>query len=49
LTRQRGRFENEFVDIFPAGPGTPEQLADFLKAERARWSKLVKDINLQPE
>jgi len=31
------------------GPGTPEQLADFLKAERARWSKLVKDINLQPE
>jgi len=31
------------------GPGTPEQLAQFLKDERARWAKLVKDINLQPE
>ena len=31
------------------GPGTPEQLAQFLKDERVRWSKLVKDIKLQPE
>jgi len=31
------------------GPGTPEQLAQFLKDERVRWAKLVKDINLQPE
>jgi len=31
------------------GPGTPEQLAQFLKDERVRWTKLVKDINLQPE
>jgi tripartite-type tricarboxylate transporter receptor subunit TctC len=31
------------------GPGTPEQLAQFLKEERVRWAKLVKDINLQPE
>ncbi|HKW37705.1 MAG TPA: tripartite tricarboxylate transporter substrate binding protein, partial [Burkholderiales bacterium] len=30
------------------GPGTPEQLAQFLKDERTRWAKLVKDINLQP-
>src|SRR5882672_8493952 len=31
------------------GPGTPEQLAQFLRDERVRWAKLVKDINLQPE
>jgi tripartite-type tricarboxylate transporter receptor subunit TctC len=31
------------------GPGSPEQLAQFLKDERVRWGKLVKDINLQPE
>jgi tripartite-type tricarboxylate transporter receptor subunit TctC len=31
------------------GPGSPEQLAQFLRDERVRWAKLVKDINLQPE
>ncbi|HZE10167.1 MAG TPA: tripartite tricarboxylate transporter substrate binding protein [Burkholderiales bacterium] len=31
------------------GPASPEQLAQFLKDERVRWAKLVKDINLQPE
>jgi len=31
------------------GPGTPQGLAQFLKDERARWAKLVKDIGLQPE
>ena len=31
------------------GAGTPESLADFLRAERDRWAKLVKDIGLQPE
>ena len=31
------------------GAGTPEQLADFLRAERERWGKLVKEIGLQPE
>jgi tripartite-type tricarboxylate transporter receptor subunit TctC len=31
------------------GPGTPQDLAQFLKDERARWAKLVKDIGLQPE
>jgi tripartite-type tricarboxylate transporter receptor subunit TctC len=31
------------------GAGTPESLNEFLKAERERWSKLVKDIGLQPE
>jgi tripartite-type tricarboxylate transporter receptor subunit TctC len=31
------------------GAGTPESLNDFLRAERERWSKLVKEIGLQPE
>jgi tripartite-type tricarboxylate transporter receptor subunit TctC len=31
------------------GAGTPESLAEFLRAERERWGKLVKDIGLQPE
>jgi tripartite-type tricarboxylate transporter receptor subunit TctC len=31
------------------GAGTPEALADFLRAERERWGKLVKEIGLQPE
>src|SRR5438552_5107567 len=31
------------------GPGTPEDLGRFLKDERARWAKLVRDIGLQPE
>ena len=31
------------------GAGTPETLNEFLRAERERWSKLVKDIGLQPE
>jgi tripartite-type tricarboxylate transporter receptor subunit TctC len=29
--------------------GTPQQLNDFLAAERARWGKLIKEIGLQPE
>jgi len=31
------------------GAGTTEQLSEFLKAERERWAKLVKEIGLQPE
>jgi tripartite-type tricarboxylate transporter receptor subunit TctC len=31
------------------GAGTPESLGDFLRAERERWGKLVKEIGLQPE
>jgi tripartite-type tricarboxylate transporter receptor subunit TctC len=31
------------------GAGTTESLNDFLRAERERWSKLVKEIGLQPE
>ncbi len=31
------------------GAGTPESLGDFLRAERERWAKLVKEIGLQPE
>lgn len=31
------------------GAGTPESLNEFLRAERDRWARLVKDIGLQPE
>ena len=31
------------------GAGTTDSLNDFLRAERERWAKLVKDIGLQPE
>jgi tripartite-type tricarboxylate transporter receptor subunit TctC len=31
------------------GAGTPESLAQFLKDEDARWARLVKAINFQPE
>ncbi|HEY8067930.1 MAG TPA: tripartite tricarboxylate transporter substrate-binding protein [Burkholderiales bacterium] len=31
------------------GAGTPQSLNEFLRAERDRWAKLVKDIGLQPE
>jgi tripartite-type tricarboxylate transporter receptor subunit TctC len=31
------------------GAGTPEALNEFLRAERTRWAKLVKEIALQPE
>jgi len=31
------------------GAGTPESLNEFLRAERERWTKLVKEVGLQPE
>ncbi len=31
------------------GAGTPESLNEFLRAERSRWAKLVREIALQPE
>jgi len=31
------------------GAGTPESLAEFLRAERGRWAKLVKEVGLEPE
>ena len=37
------------MGIYPDGAGTPEQMDEFLRAERARWSKTVKDIGLEPE
>jgi tripartite-type tricarboxylate transporter receptor subunit TctC len=29
-------------------PGTPEQFGAFLKAETARWTRLIKEVNIQP-
>lgn len=31
------------------GAGTPEALGQYLGAERARWTKLVRDVGIQPE
>ena len=31
------------------GAGTPETLNEFLRSERERWARLVKEIGLQPE
>jgi len=31
------------------GAGTPDSLNEFLRAERERWGRLVKEIGLQPE
>ena len=31
------------------GAGTPEALGQFLAAERARWTKLVRDVGIKPE
>lgn len=31
------------------GAGTPEQMAAFLQAEHARWSKLTRDLGILPE
>jgi tripartite-type tricarboxylate transporter receptor subunit TctC len=32
-----------------AAPGNPEALADTLRADLARWSKVVRDANIKPE
>jgi tripartite-type tricarboxylate transporter receptor subunit TctC len=37
------------LGIVTDGAGTPEQLAEFLRAEHGRWSKLAKDIGVVPE
>jgi tripartite-type tricarboxylate transporter receptor subunit TctC len=34
---------------FEIGPNTPDQYAAFLKAEHARWGKIVRDLNLKAE
>ena len=40
------RFEDQGVE--PVG-GTPSQFADHIRAEIAKWAKVVKDANIQPE
>jgi tripartite-type tricarboxylate transporter receptor subunit TctC len=35
--------------VYTDGAGTPEATAQFLNAERARWSRAVRDIGIQPE
>jgi tripartite-type tricarboxylate transporter receptor subunit TctC len=33
--------------MLEANTGSPEQFAEFIKAEAAKWSKVVKDANLK--
>ncbi|MNC89284.1 Tripartite tricarboxylate transporter family receptor [compost metagenome] len=37
----------EKLGFFPR-PGTPEQFAAYLKAETARWTRLMKEIGIKP-
>ncbi len=42
-------FREKFLDraMLEANTGSPEQFAEFIKAEAAKWSKVVKDANLK--
>jgi tripartite-type tricarboxylate transporter receptor subunit TctC len=42
----RRRFLDQGVE--PAG-GSPAEFSDHIKAEIAKWAKVVKDANIQPE
>ena len=44
-------FREKFLDraMLEAIAGSPEQFAEFIKAEAAKWSKVVKDANLKIE
>jgi tripartite-type tricarboxylate transporter receptor subunit TctC len=37
------------LGIYTEGAGTPDSTSRFFASERARWSKVVKDIGIQPE
>ena len=42
-------FREKFLDRAMLDPiaGSPDQFAEFIKAEAAKWSKVVKDANLK--
>ncbi len=46
-----GDFREKFLDraMLDSIQGSPEQFAEFIKAEAAKWSKVVKDANLKIE
>jgi len=37
------------VGFYTDGAGTPGALSDFLRAERERWSRVVREIGIEPE
>jgi tripartite-type tricarboxylate transporter receptor subunit TctC len=41
-------FRESFLDLDPIA-GSPAQFAEFIQAEAAKWSKVVKDANLRVE
>jgi len=44
-------FREKFLDraMLDVIPGSPEQFAEFIKAEAVKWSRVVKDANLKVE
>ncbi len=42
----RDKLRNAGIDL---GGGTPQQFADFIQAEMARWLKVARDARIQPE
>lgn len=44
-------FREKFLDRAMLDPiaGSPSQFAEFIRAEAAKWSKVVKDANLKVE
>jgi hypothetical protein len=46
---QPGQEEQLLKMGFEIVPNTPEQYAAFLKAEHARWGRIVRDRNLKAE
>ena len=37
------------IGFYTDGAGTPKALTDFLRAERERWSRVVREIGIEPE
>jgi tripartite-type tricarboxylate transporter receptor subunit TctC len=37
------------LGIFSDGAGTPASVGEFVNTERAKWTKVVRDIGIQPE
>ena len=37
------------IGFYTDGAGSPKALDDFLRAERSRWSRVVREIGIQPE
>ena len=46
MPQTRKRLEDQGVQLTPLGP---QKFAAFIRAERAKWAKLVKDVGIEPQ